>query len=925
MKNRLLPFGFLVLFLGFSCLLFSNSAIAANPDNTPDQTSDVRMHQMRSNQTTGLISTADILAARYQLNKMQNKSAAALGLNWMQVGPTNWSGRSRVVLFDNQDPDALTMYTGGVTGGVYKSTNKGLTWHTLNTESSEILRVTAMTQTSNGTLYAGTGEFYCGEGQFMGTGLYRSTDGMNFTVIPGTKPLYNDPLGNWAYIMKLASDPSSGRLFVATNNAIKYSDDGDSWTDLLFGTANDVVVGSNGTVLFVVDNHVYLAAGGDLSNPVDLSTGEDDMLPIDDAGWTALAISPSDPNVMYASIAKESDGFLRGIYYSEDGGTTWSLIFPPNPTYDPFFGNGCFANAIEVFPDNPYKVLLGGNRGWLGEKFQPTGYYDWTAAGSFGSFTPAFHHAYAFRPNNPLEIAIATSSGISTGSYTPEGFEYTTSNKNLVTSQFNSVTMTRIDKWIMGGGIRIGTQLFTAVPQNTPTDGYIPPTSFTTGTFCEWSQLMPNTIIFSGSNFGGLEPYVRSENLGETSALTFLGGISSTATDYLPSTLWETDDFQYSTDTLWIFARHGTIAADSTVQVSSMNCYECMFEYTVLNTIPEGDSLAVLDPYHARFFIYGTNLGRPGVYMTQDAIKFYKEPVWFQIGETSDILTCMALSSDLNYLWAGTDNGKLYRFSNLTLALDSATSDVGSPYCIVSRNIYEIPEIADRFITNIAIDPNNDNNVLFTLGNYGNDHYIYVSENGLDSLPLFSSAQGNLPKMPVFDGLFEMHGSGPAIIGTDMGAFSTSDIFTSSPAWAQDLEGMGDVPVTDLEQQTWENYSVQNIGYIAAASYGRGLFYDTSYYTPLGVDPIAGDQQDIASIQIHPNPIKSSASITYTLPETKQVMVYVYDLTGRLMTSTSFGTQLKGTHTSVLDLSSLPNGTFIIKVNRAYGKVVKAN
>jgi len=435
--------------------------------------------------------------------------------------------------------------------------------------------------------------------------------------------------------------------------------------------------------------------------------------------------------------------------------------------------------------------------------------------------------------------------------------------------------------------------------------------------------LQPNYIFFSGIN-GITQGSIRSEDLGLTSALTFLGGITSPLTDYPPSVLWETDDFQYSTDIIWLFARHGTIAADSTVLVESMNCYECPFEFTVPTTIPEGDSMAVIDPFHSRYFIYGTNASKPGVYMTQDAIKFYKEPVWFQVGETSDILTCMALSSDLNYLWAGTDNGKLYRFSNLTLALDSNTAEVSSPYCIVSRSIYEIPEIADRFVTNIAIDPNDDNNVLFTLGNYGNDHYVYVTENGLDSLPEFVSVQGNLPKMPVFDGLFEMNGTGPAIIGTDMGVFSTSNIFSGSPLWAQDLEGMGDLPVTDLEQQTWDNYRVQNLGYIAAASYGKGLFYDTSYYSPVGVDPVSHDQQTISSIKIHPNPVQNTANITYTLPEAKQVTVYVYDLTGRLMTTASFGMQLRGTHTSVLDLNMLPNGTYIIRVNTAYGKVVKA-
>ncbi|MBL7138534.1 MAG: T9SS type A sorting domain-containing protein [Bacteroidales bacterium] len=933
MKNRLLPFGLLVLFLGFSCYLFSASASAALPDNnTPDQTSDVRMQQIRSNQVTGIVSPADVLAARHQLSLLQQKSATALGLNWIHVGPTNYAGRSRVVMFDNQDTDGLTLYTGGVTGGVFKSTNKGLTWHALNTGSTEILRVSSMTQTSGGTIYVGTGEYYYGNGEFMGTGLYRSTDGMNFTVVPGTKPILNDPLSNWAYILKLACNPNNGRLFAATNAGIKYSDDGTTWTDLMFGMAIDVTVGVNGTVMFVVDNHVYIAVGGNLGNITDVSTGEEDMLPVDNAGWTSLAISPSNPSVMYSSIAKLSDAYLLGIYRSEDDGATWSLIFPPNPSYEPFNGNGCYSNTIEVFPNDENMVLLGGPSAWLGKKYQPTGYFDWqqVSFGFFapsGPFAPSFHHDYTFRPNHPEEFAIATSNGIATGTYSAVAFEFQTSNKNLVTSQFNSVSIAPIGNWMMGGGVRVGTELFNVFSLNSPTDGLVVPAySFRTGTFCEWSQLQPASIFFSGTNFYPGEPYVRSEDFGLTSALSFLETISSTLTQYLPSSLWETAYFPYSQDTLWIYARAGTIEADSTVIVQSMNCYECGFYYTVPVTIPQGDSLPVLDPFHSRFFIYGTAGGRSGVYMTQDAIKFYKVPVWYQIGETgADILTCMALSSDLNYLWAGTETGKIYRFSNLTLALDEVTASVLSPYCIVSTDIFEYPEMAGRYVTNVVVDPNNDNNVMVTLGNYGNDNYVYVAENALDSLPDFLSAQGNLPRMPVFDGIFELHGSGRAVLGTDMGVFTTSDVFAGSPEWAQDYTGMGDLPVTDLKQQTLVHQYVQNVGYIAAATYGRGIFYDTTFFTPVGIDPVQGSGTVRTVLQIHPNPVQMSAKVTYTLTETMPVIAHVYDLAGRLITTTSFGTQLRGTHTSVLDMSSLPSGTYIVRVNQSYGKVVKTN
>src|SRR5512140_1272466 len=137
MKNRILPFGLITLFVGFTFLFTSINSYPENPG--PAKTvvkpvpplgtsSDDYLFQMRCNQNTGTINPADVSKARNQIIRLRTKSTSALDLNWINLGPNNVAGRTRTVLYDKNDPNGQTLYTGGVTGGVWKSINNGLTW-----------------------------------------------------------------------------------------------------------------------------------------------------------------------------------------------------------------------------------------------------------------------------------------------------------------------------------------------------------------------------------------------------------------------------------------------------------------------------------------------------------------------------------------------------------------------------------------------------------------------------------------------------------------------------------------------------------------------------------------------------------------------------------------------------------------------------
>jgi len=941
MENRILPSGLLAALMGLSFFLCSGLTIAGQPGDEGGKKFDgkSRMERMRANQLTGTVSATSQMEALDQIREMQTDSKGSLNLNWISLGPGNYAGVTWSVMFDNQDVNSNTIYAGSVNGGIWRSTNLGLTWHQMNAESNIIPKVSSLVQTSGGRIYASTGVTYCGIAPYIGTGLYYSDDGSTFVHSPNT----SGP--NWFSVAKLAVDPRNDRIFAATNSGLLYSDDGIEWNQVRVGYCNDVAVGSDGTVLTCVTDETWIAVGGDVNNFVKLSTGLPGKLPVNTGGWTVFAIAPSDPNVMYASVA-DSFGYLYNIYLSSDKGTTWSVVFPANETYEPFGGYGCYANTITVFPADPYQILLGSSGLWWGRRIQETGYYDW-ALMSFGGlpaiadqYAPTFHHSYVFRPGYPTQFAMANNGGVTTAIIGTEDIVFKTSNKNYAVSRFNSVAMSGRQTWVMGGGDAIGTQVIGAYYPalvNNPTDGYqtwwndLPfrlADEGGSGGACAWSTIAPNTVFFSRIG----DSIRRQELIDLAYTNGFIMGIINNKVDVTPIQFWESINFEFTRDSVSYINKTGkVIKADTTIIVESNNV-KFPFEYTTAEPIPAGDSIKIPDPVASRFFVAGSRGTTNGIWMTKDALNFTVAPEWFKImlipaSDTNyynDPVSTMAVSKDLNTLWLGTEGGRMIRISNIALAHDFATADVTSPTCIISNERFINLPFLGRFISSIAINPNDSRQVMVTLGNYDNDHYVYMTQNGNDSLPTFSSVQGNLPKIPVFSGLIEMHDNNKAIIGTEYGVFSTSTLTGGNPQWNLELMNMGDVPVTEIKQQTIDNYLIGNKGTIYISTYGRGLFTDTTYYTPVGIDP--GNTTPISKngiLRINPNPASDIINIMYDLDKAGTVEVQLTDITGRIVLNNSLGNKPTGTNISTLDIKPLPAGTYIVRIANAFGKVVK--
>jgi len=324
--------------------------------------------------------------------------------------------------------------------------------------------------------------------------------------------------------------------------------------------------------------------------------------------------------------------------------------------------------------------------------------------------------------------------------------------------------------------------------------------------------------------------------------------------------------------------------------------------YTLPTNLAAGDSVAFQDVVQARFYLGATG----AVWMTKGLHDFSGAPKWIKIAAISGTAQSMTVSADGNYLFVGTSGGTLYRISNLRAVKDSINGDISSSYCMVESKAIATP---GRAITSIAVDPNDANNVLYTLGQYGQTNYMYYSTNALDSAVSFLNKTGDLPKMPVYASVIEQHNPNTVMIGTELGIYSTSNIAAASPSWVEENSGLGRVPVYSLKQQILNYPFNTNYGVIYAGTHGRGAFKCTSY---VGLNEFENNEGN-NNIGIFPNPASDNTSFVFNASEKGNAVITVLSIDGKVVMSKQVDV-VSGENTVQFNVNNLSTGNYIVEV-----------
>lgn len=263
-------------------------------------------------------------------------------LKWRNIGP-NRGGRSLAAAGSSRRP--LEYYFGATGGGLWKTTNGGMTWFPVTDGQihSSSVGAVAVSESNPDVVYIGMGETELRANVMQGDGVYKSID--------GGKTWKHAGLSDSQAISRIRIDPTNPDVVFAAalghpfgpneeRGVFRSTDGGATWKRVLFrnnraGAIDLTMDPHNPRVLFATIWDVYrtpwmLSSGGPASGLFKSTDGGDTWteitrnpgLPKGIIGKINVSISGADGNRVYAMVEAD-DG---GLFQSNDAGGSWTLV-----------------------------------------------------------------------------------------------------------------------------------------------------------------------------------------------------------------------------------------------------------------------------------------------------------------------------------------------------------------------------------------------------------------------------------------------------------------------------------------------------------------------------------------------------------------------------------------------------------------------
>ena len=373
-----------------------------------------------------------------------------------EIGPAVMSGR--ISDMENHPTDPMIIYAGSAGGGVWKSNDAGTTFYPVFDDHCQSIGALEIDPNDpDNTIYVGTGEPWPRNSVSTGDGLYKSTDGGNNWDKIG--------LENSERIANIIVNPeNSNEVYVAVLGALwsdnkergvyKSVDAGNTWENILYlnestGCADLAMDPTNPNVLYASMWEFRRTAwsfnsGGENSALYKSTDGGKNWnkihngFPEGKLGRLAIGVSESNPSTLYTVIEAEKNED-KGLYRSVDGGKNWEQKNNDfGITVRPFY-----FSRIVVDPRDENTVVKAGLYGSIskdgGETFE-----------SLGNMHPDIHDM-VFDINNSDVMYVGTDGGVYRSWNKGVTMEIV---ENLPLSQFYHISVDNEEPYNIYGGLQ---------------------------------------------------------------------------------------------------------------------------------------------------------------------------------------------------------------------------------------------------------------------------------------------------------------------------------------------------------------------------------------------------------------------------------------------------------------------------------------
>lgn len=749
------------------------------------------------------------------LKKSANNERTAA--SWNRRGPFNVGGRTRALAIDRTNENVIL--AGGVSGGMWRSTNGGSSW-TQTTGASQNKSVTDVYQDPNNTSvwYYVTGEIVGnstsgGGAPYRGTGVFKSTDGgLTWVSLSAIDPTsFSSGL---QYSLRVRVDPTNSDVYVAAFDGIyRSTNGGSSFTNVLAGADaryTDLEISATGVI------YATLGSASTGSEGVFKSTNGTNwtnITPSLASGYQRINIdvAPSNENIVYVFANTPGAGKNdHQVFYSSNAGSSWSNRTNGLPAYGGSVGNlsqGSYNQYIKIKPDNPNVVFIGSTNiyrttngfantsgnSWIG------GYSTANNVSTYANHHPD-NHSLVFYPSNSARMLTGHDGGISR------------TENNLANNGSLPVSWT-----LLSNGYYTTQAYHIAIDPETANDPRLMVGLQDNG---KWTA-----TSFSATAAWGEEPAG-----GDGCYVAIVAGEDTryTSTQFGKIIRFRGANISNPSDA------DGIQPASATGQ-SFVNPYILDKANQNIMYYPAGDRIwrnTNLNAINSGYTFNGTNTG------------------WTNLtGSDAGGSTITALDVSKNnaahVLYYGTADGKLFRLNSSNTSTSTAANITSSSF----------PSGAN--VSGIAVDPNNSNNVIVVFSNYQVKSIFYSTNAGSSwtdisgNLEQNADGSGNGPSVQSAAIHFDSNGGKVYLVGTSTGLYATETLSGTSTTWVQESANtIGNVPVVSIQSRTSDNL-------VAVGTHGSGVFSAT--VTSAAAPPTCGTPGSLSASSI----TSSSATLNW--------------------------------------------------------------